>query len=340
VTRVSLSPPPPFLLLPENEFARAAFEGFHGTAQSVYLYGPSGVGKSRLAQSVVESFSGRSPPSRIQFLTGSQFAAEFAEASVNKTIPLFQSLTRQLDLFVLEDLQALEGRPETQTQLLSLVNELLPTDCRILWTSRKSPGELKQFHPKLISRFRAGVLAPVRSPSAASRRLLLEHFARADAITISPSATRLLADGLAVSPRELLSVLHRLTALARHDRSPVDADLVRKFLAHDNPPLSLTLEEICRVVARQFGTTPAELRSRKRSRNAALPRQCAMYLARELTTVSLVRIGAFFGKRDHSTVIHACQRIAVLIERESDLPAQLNQMRHALGATPPAEPSA
>jgi chromosomal replication initiator protein len=333
VTRAAI-PPPPFLVLPENEFARAALDGLGGNAQTVFLYGPSGVGKSRLAQSAVDSFTARSPGMRIQFFTASQFAAEFAEASANKTIPLFQSLTRQLDLFVLEDLQALEGRPETQTQLLSLVNELVPIGCRILWTSRKSPGELVQFQPKLISRFRAGILAPVRMPAAASRLLLLQHFARVEQISITPAAVRLLADGLSVSPRELLSVLHRLTALARHDRSPVDPDLVRKFLAHDPPPLTLTLEDICRAVARQFGTTLVELRSRKRSRSAALPRQCAMYLARELTTVSLQRIGAFFGKRDHSTVIHACQRVAVLFERESDLPAQLNQIRHALGAAP------
>jgi chromosomal replication initiator protein len=333
VTRAPL-PPPPFLVLPENEFARAALDGFDGSAQTVFLYGPSGVGKSRLAQSAVDAFSTRSPGTRIQFFTASQFAAEFAEASVNKTIPLFQSLTRQLDLFVLEDLQALEGRPETQTQLLSLINELVPTGCRILWTSRKSPGELAQFQPKLISRFRAGILAPVRMPAAASRRRLLEHFARVEQIPITPAAVRLLADGLSVSPRELLSVLHRLTALARHDRVPVDPDLVRKFLAHDPPPLTLTLDDICRAVARQFGTTLAELRSRKRARSAALPRQCAMYLARELTTASLQRIGAFFGKRDHSTVIHACQRVSVLIERESDLTARLNQIRHALGAAP------
>jgi chromosomal replication initiator protein len=174
-------------------------------------------------------------------------------------------------------------------------------------------------------------------PGAGSRRLLLEHFARADKIAISPSAVRILADGLAVSPRELLSALHRLTALTRHDRSPVDSDLVRKFLAHDAPPLKLTLDDICRAVARQFGTTPAELRSRKRARSAALPRQCAMSLARELTTASLQQIGSYFGKRDHSTVIHACQRVALLIDGQPDLRTQLSQVRHALGALPPEE---
>jgi chromosomal replication initiator protein len=327
----------PFLVLPENRFAHTAIIASDETAQAVFLYGPSGVGKTELATQAVEALLDRLPQSRVQHLTASQFAAEFAEASTNKTIPLFQSLTRQVDLLVIEDIHALEGRPETQTQLLSLTNELLSSDCRVIWTSHKSPGELKQFLPRLISRFRGGVLAALRLPGPESRRKLIEHFARTRHFNISPAALKLLADELAVSPRELLSALQRLTALARHDRRPVDSDLVRKFLAHDAPPQKLKIDDICRAVARQFGTTATELRSQKRSRSAALPRQCAMLLSRELTASSLERIGRFFGGRDHSTVVHACQRVLELVESEPDLRTHLNQIRHSLGVAPAEE---
>lgn len=327
----------PFLVLPENQFAHAAITAGDENVPTVFLHGPSGVGKTELATQAVELLVTRYPTARTQQMTASQFAAEFAEASVNKTIPLFQSLTRQFDLLVLEDVHALEGRPETQTQLLSLINELLSNGCRIVWTSHKSPGELVQFLPRLINRFRGGVLAAIRLPGPESRCKLVEHYARMRAVSATPQALQLLARELAVSPRELFAALQRLSVLARQERRPVDSDLVRKFLAHDVPPQKLKIEDICRAVARQFGTTATELRSRKRARSAALPRQCAMLLARELTAGSLAQIGRFFGGRDHSTVVHACQRLTELVASHPDLRTHLNQIRHSLGAAPAQE---
>lgn len=328
------SPADSLLVLPENRFAHAAIHA-EPPARTVFLHGPSGAGKSALAAQAVDRLLAVSPKARVQHWTGSQFAAEFAEASSNRTIPLFQSLTRRFDLLVLEDVQALEGRPETQVQLLSLTDELLATDCRILWTSRKSPGGLARFLPKLVSRFRGGVLARMRLPGRDSRRLLIEHFARERRISAASAALDLLAEELAVSPRELLGVIEQLAALARHDRRPIDLELARKFLAHEPPARRLTLDDVCRAVARQFGTTVAELRSVKRARTAALPRQCAMFLARELTGSGMQTIGRYFGGRDHSTVVHACHRLAELLESQPDLRTQLDQARYALGAGPP-----
>jgi chromosomal replication initiator protein len=277
----------------------------------------------------------RSPELRVQQWTAAEFAAEFAEASTRRTIPLFQSVTRQVDLMVLEDLQSLEGRPETQTQLLSLTNELLANECQIVWTCRKSPGELVKFLPRLINRFRGGVLAAMRLPGPASRQSLVEHFAASRQTGVTPAAMRNLASNLAVSPRELQAAVGRLAAIARQERRAIDADLVRKFLAHDLPPPKLKLEDICREVARQFGTTATDLRSRSRDRRSALPRQCAMFLARELTRGNLVQIGKFFGGRDHSTVVHSCQRFVALLEDDADLRSTLNQIRHVFGAEVP-----
>jgi chromosomal replication initiator protein len=334
VTRSTLPSRPSFLVLPENRFAHAAIAATDGDDRTVFLYGPSGVGKTRLAEHAIARVLERSPRTKVQHSTASAFAAEFAEASSNKTIPLFQLLTRHLELFVLEDLQALEGRHQTQVQLLSLTDELLSSGSEIVWTSRKSPGELAGFLPKLTSRFRGGVLAPLRMPGAESRLLLLEHFAKTQKTRAAPAAMRLLADEMAVSPRELLSTLRRLAALARHDRQAIDSDLVRKFLLHDVPPGRLALDDICRAVARQFGTTATELRSRNRARSAVLPRQCAMFLAREMTSGTLRQIGLFFGRRDHSTVVHACERLSAIAGSDPELQTHLNQIRHGLGAAP------
>ncbi len=327
----------PFLVVPENRFAFEAISSIGaGDPRPIFLYGPSGVGKSHLARYAVRAFLARNPQGRVQHLTAGDFAAEFAEAAARGTIPLFQAATREFDLFVLEDLQALEGRTETQTQLLALSNELQATGAQVVWTSSSSPGELSQFLRKLVSRFRAGVLARLRLPGPASRERLLVHFAAHRRVPLPPDVARELAAAQAVSPRELWATLGQLQALARHERRPIDRELVKLYLRHDVAVPKPRLEDISRIVARQFGVTVGQLRSRKQSRQFVLPRQCAMFLARRLTDASLEKIGKFFGQRDHSTVIHACRQLARLMPQQADLRLALSQIESTLGS-PAAE---
>lgn len=321
----------PLLVLPENRFAFEAISAIGAGGPPIFLYGPSGIGKSHLARYAVREYLARHPQARVQHLTAGDFATEFAEAAARGTIPLFQAATREFDLFVLEDLQALAGRTETQIQLLALYNELHAAGAQIVWTSSAAPGELPQFLRKLVSRFRAGVLACLRPPGPASRERLLAHFASHRQVPLPPEAARALAAGLAVSPRELWAALGQLQALARHERRPVDRDLVELYLQRDVAMPRPRLEDIARAVARQFGVTVGELRSRKQSRQFVLPRQCAMFLARRLTDSSLEKIGKFFGQRDHSTVIHGCRQLARLVPQQADLRLALSQIESTLG---------
>jgi chromosomal replication initiator protein len=285
-----------------------------------------------LARHGVRLFLSRRPKARVQHLTAGEFAAEFAEASSNGTISLFQSATRDFELFVLEDVHVLDHRPETQGQLLALCNHLTAADCQIIWTSRNSPGELGGFPRKLVSRFRAGVLAALRPPELQSRVDLLKHFSEVQSRSLPTEAAELLAEGLPVSPRELWAAVAQVGALAKQERRPVDSDLVRRFLRQEAAPARLRLDDICRAVARQFGISMSQLRSRKQSRGVVLPRQCAMLLSRKLSGRSLEQIGYYFGGRDHSTVIHACRRLAGLIPLEADLRLNISQIEAAITA--------
>jgi chromosomal replication initiator protein len=336
----AVRPPPastlvPFLVLPENRFALEAISVMaEEPSRPVFLYGPSGAGKSHLVRHAVRLFLLQHPQARVEHLTAGDFAAEFAEASARGTIPLFQAAMREFDLFVLEDVQALEGRTETLVQLLSLCEELWALRSRQIWTSRCSPGDLSQFPRKLISRFRGGVTARLKLPGQASREKLLEHFAGLRQIGFAADAAQALAEGLAVSPRELWAALSQLEALARHERRPIDVALIKMFLQQEVAPQKPRLDDISRAVARQFGLTVGQLRSRKQARQFVLPRQCAMFLSRRLTAASLEQIGRYFGKRDHSTVIHACRRLAALIPREADLRLNLSQVETMIGGIP------
>src|SRR5438552_722183 len=215
----------PFLVLPENRFAFEAVSSIgEGTPRPVYLYGPSGVGKSHLARHAVRLFLSRRPDARVQHLTAGEYAAEFADASSGKTIPLFQSATREFDVFVLEDLQVLDGRSQTQHQLLALCNDLTATGCQMIWTSRNSPGEMNGIDRKLLSRFRGGVVAHLRPLELDSRLRLLKHFAELQHLALPADAAEVLAAGMDVSPRELWSFVGRLDAHSRQHRRSVDSD--------------------------------------------------------------------------------------------------------------------
>ncbi len=321
----------PFLVLPENQFAYEAIQSIgEGKPRPIYLYGASGVGKSHLARHAVRLFLTRQPTARVQHLTAADFAADFLEASSDHTIPIFQSATRDFDLFVLEDLQALCPRPSAQEQLLALCNDLTGAGCQFIWTSRFSPGDLDGFLKKLVSRFRGGFLARLKLPGTGSRARLLEQFAQWQELPLPADAVSLLAGGLAVSPRELWAVVTQLEALSRQERRPVDSDLVRRFLKQETSPPKLHLRAICQVVARHFGISAGQLRSRKQSRVVVVPRQCAMFLARQHSGQSLKQIGGYFGGRDHSTVVHACQRLEALVHKDADLRLNLSQIESAL----------
>jgi chromosomal replication initiator protein len=324
----------PFLVLPENRFAFEALSSLgEEPNRPIYLYGPSGTGKTHLVRHGVRKFVIRNPQARVQSVTAAEFAAEFAAAASRKAIPLFQAATRDFELVVIEDLQTLDRSGETQIQLLALCDELAASGCQVVWTSRNPPGELTQFSRKLVSRFRAGVSARIRQPGTAGRQQLLEHFAGSRHLALPADAAQKLAAGLPVSPRELWAVLTQIDAIAKHHRRPIDSDLVRRFLRHEVLAPAPRLEDVCRAVARQFGVKPAQLRSRQQSRAAVLPRQCAMLIARQLTGSSLKQIGRYFGNHDHSTVIHACRRLKNQAPHDAELRLNLAQIETLLGVS-------
>ena len=329
-----------FLVLPENRFAYTAItdlaaEPRRHAAPLIYLYGPSGTGKSHLARHCARLRVRDNGDHRTRMLTAADFAARLAEASETQTIPDFQQSFRNLDLFVLEDLHSLENRPESQRQLLSILDDLVAHETRILLTGRKPAGELEGFSAKLINRCHGGVSALIQLPGPASRESLLAHFAQSRHIPLSPEVSRILAEACAVGPRELLGLIVQLETTAQHERSRIDAAFVRRYLKADVTAPQLTVDEIARSVARQFDISLTQLRSRARVRGLVLPRQCAMFLARELTSERLEKIGKYFGNRDHSTVVHSCNRIHEMLPEQAELRQHLSQIRRVLGADKP-----
>jgi chromosomal replication initiator protein len=198
-------------------------------------------------------------------------------------------------------------------------------------TSRKLPGELESFLPRLVNRFHGGISALMKLPGPASRESLIQHFAKARQLPIAEEVVKLLATEFPVSPRELLGLVTQLEAAAVRKRSHITLAFARKYLKSEIQMPQLTLGEIAKTVARHFQITLAQLRSRTRVQGLLLPRQCAMFLARELTSQRLEQIGNYFSNRDHSTVVHSCHRLQELLSNQPGLRQHLSQIRQDLG---------
>ncbi len=314
----------PLIPIAEQRLARSALRRLlnpttDGKGRLLYLVGPAGCGKSALlAESFRELPSSQVPPRQ---LTAAEFAAQLAEASSNQQVPDFQERFRSVSVLVCEDIQGIEGRPETQRQLLAVIDDLLACGRDVIVTSTRLPGQLVSFPAKLVSRFRGGTVIPLKPPGPESRAELLQLFFRLRHLSISRDALALLAECLEVSPRELIGVVTQLSEL-RRSLKRADAET---FLRDKLPIKLVTPLTVARAVAREFGITLPALRSSRRSQALVLPRQCAMWLCRKLCHASYPELGTFF-ERQHSSVIHAVRKLEARLDKEPTLRQRLARL--------------
>jgi chromosomal replication initiator protein len=327
----------PFLTLAENQFAVEAVERLGEASDDaswrlVVLYGSAGIGKSHLVRQFVWHESQKLEPPRFACLTASQLVAEIDEAKSAGVMTPLRERYAALDLFVCEDIAAVERKPETQRLLIAIIDETLSAGGRVLLTCSKSPGELDVVSPRLVNRLHGGVCASVGLPGVASRVQLMSHFARMRHLTIPGDVLQLLAERLPVSTRELRAAVVRLDMLANGEGATIiNRSFAERFLDEVVSPEAPGLADITKAVAKEFGVTVAALRTGGRTAATSLPRQVAMSLSRELTAQPLERIAAFFGRQNHGTVIHARKKLALRLEDDAALRRHVSQIRRRLG---------
>jgi chromosomal replication initiator protein len=325
-----------FLLLKENRFAYSAIQELKRSRtallnQLVFLHGPSGVGKTLLALQFVREQQQARDQRKILRITGGQFAADFAEASQNKTIDRFSAKYREADLLVCEDLGELERRPESQKQITFIIDEILNSGGRLLITCKKMPGELKNMPPRLVNRCHGGLCVAISLPGLSSRESLIRHFAEIQQIPISRDVIQMLAKSSPNSPREILATVIQLETLAQLKQTPIDRRFAQNYLDREVKRKRPALSRISRVVAGHFNVTVADLRSRSRSKGFLLPRQCAIYLSRRLTEESLQKIAEYYGRTHYSTVIHSCKGTIKRLSEEPALRQSISEIYQILG---------
>lgn len=303
-----------FLAGPENELAHASVLALaRGDGEGIsplVLHGPSGVGKSRLLAGLVAERLLRRPESAVAHLGAEAFAAACAEAAGQPGgWAELRARFRRLDLFVLEDLHALERAPLALGELTHTLDALDEVGAAVAVSARVGPGQWSGWPSRLVNRLIGGLAVRIDPPGLASRRRYLLERARSRGVALTADAVEALAEA-ADGYRTLDGWLARLALTARLERRPLDRGLVAPFLADDASTPAPTIEQVARAVAMKFGVTLRDLRAITRRKTIVEPRHLAMHLARTVTGLSFQAIGAYFGGRDPATVRHACRMAA------------------------------
>ena len=304
-----------FVIGSSNRFAHAAALAVaEAPAQAynpLFIYGGAGLGKTHLLQAIGRYVRDFHSGLVTRYLSTEQFMNEFILALQRRTIPDFHQRYRAADVLLIDDIQFLEGKERTQEEFFHTFNALHPKS-QLVITSDRAPKKISTLEERLRTRFEWGLLTDIQPPDLETRLAILQKKAEAEKLPAPPEVLSFIASRIQTNIRELEGALIRVGAYASLTRSDMSLDLAQNVLqsllpdAHER---RVTPDLVISVAAEYFALTPEELRSSSRTRPLVDARQMAMYLCRELTDLSLPKIGERFGGRDHSTVVHAAGKI-------------------------------
>jgi chromosomal replication initiator protein len=319
-----------------NELARAAAaqvaERLGSAYNPLFIYGGVGLGKTHLIQAIGNRLRGQAPETKIRYIHAEQYVSDVVRAYQHKAFDDFKRYYHSLDLLLIDDIQFFSGKNRTQEEFFYAFNALIEAHKQVVITCDTYPKEIAGIENRLISRFGWGLTVAVEPPELEMRVAILLKKAEAEGIKLDEAVAFFLARHIQSNVRELEGGLKRIIAYARFAGRDFSVELCREalrdLLAIQHRQVSI--ENIQRTVADYYKIKVAEMYSKKRSRNVARPRQVAMALAKELTQLSLPDIGEAFGGRDHTTVLHACRKIALLKSTSSDLTRDFNSLLNVL----------
>jgi chromosomal replication initiator protein len=319
-----------------NELARAAATQVAerpGTAYNpLFVYGGVGLGKTHLIHAIGNHLHARAPESKIRYIHAEQYVSDVVRAYQHKAFDDFKRYYHSLDLLLIDDIQFFGGKSRTQEEFFYAFNALIESHKQVVITCDTYPKEISGIENRLISRFGWGLTVAVEPPELEMRVAILLKKAEAESLKLDQPVAFFLAKHIQSNVRELEGGLKRVVAYARFSGQELSVDLCREalrdLLAVQNRQVSV--ENIQKTVADYYKIKVSEMYSKKRSRNVARPRQIAMALAKELTQLSLPDIGEAFGGRDHTTVLHACRKVASLRATDTDITRDVNSLLKVL----------
>ena len=328
-----------FVIGGSNQFAHAACKavatqpGYH--YNPLFLYGGVGLGKTHLANAIGHENLQRQPQSRIAYLSAETFMTQLITALRRDRMDEFKTMFRKIDVLILDDVQFLANRERTQEEFFHTFNALHEARRQIVLTSDKMPRDIPGLEERLRNRFEWGLIADIQAPDMETRVAILEKKAELEGLDLPRDVAIYLASHIDSNVRELEGSLTRLSAFASLSKTAISVEFARKVLQDVlRDRRSVTIEAVQATVCEHYGIRLADLLSKKRTKNVALPRQVAMFLTRKLTSASFPAIGERFGNRDHSTVIHAVTTVHRKLSEDLHLRGSVDEIERVLQSRP------
>jgi chromosomal replication initiator protein len=326
-----------FVIGASNRFAHAAAvavaEAPAKSYNPLFIYGGAGLGKTHLLHAIGHYVRSLYPRLKVRYVTTEQFTNEFINAIRDDQITSFQRTYRQADVLLIDDIQFLESKERTQEEFFHTFNALHNAEKQIVISSDRPPKQIARLEDRLRSRFEWGLMTDVQPPDLETRIAILRKKSETDRLGVAPDVLELIASKVQSNIRELEGALIRVTAFASLQQSNADlamAEMVLKDLFPDDREQEISTPLIMEEVAAYFSLSVEDLCSPSRSRQLVTARQIAMYLVREMTDLSLPRIGKAFGGRDHTTVMHANSKIANLMQERRAIYDQVQELTNRI----------
>ena len=305
-----------FIIGESNSFAANAALAISRNPGTGYnpclIYGGVGLGKTHLVQAIGNSVYREFPDLKVAYVTVETFANEFILSIQKKTGHQFKNKYRLVDVLLIDDIQFLEGKEGTQEELFHTFNALYDANKQMVFTSDRPVAEIRSLSDRLRSRFERGLNVDLQPPNYETRIAILNRKVEEKKVNIPDEVVEVICRNINTNVRDLEKALTKLIAYAELVNKHITLDIARQqlkdFFAQPSQK-NITIELIQKIVSDYFGLSYKDLRGKRRTKAVAFPRQVAMYLSRELTEYSTTEVGAEFGGRDHTTVMHACQKI-------------------------------
>ncbi len=330
-----------FIVGPNNEYAHAVALAVADNPSTVYnplfIYGGSGLGKTHLMHAIGQHVMRMYPSLKVLYVSSEMFTSELVQAlgdPVNRLSKLndFKAKYRDVDVLLIDDIQFIEGKDRTEVEFFHTFNTLISQNKQIVISSDRHPNKLKELDERLTSRIKSNIMADIQPPDFETRVAILRKKAEEEGILIDNDVMEvidLLAEKIKFNIRELDSALLRVISFANFKNQPITAKFAKEYLTDifSMRDIDISCESVKKAVCKKYNIKITDIESKKRNREFSQPRQIAMYICREMTDLSLPKIGASFGGRDHTTVLHACEKISKQIKLDPTLAEDIKNLK-------------
>ena len=321
-----------------NQFARAASLAVAERPSKAYnplfLYGGVGMGKTHLMHAIGHEVKRRQPAASICYVSGEKFTNEMITSLRNDRMTSFRDRYRTVDVLLIDDIQFISGKERTQEEFFHTFNALHESMKQIVIASDRPPKELAEIEDRLRSRFEWGLIADIQPPDLETKVAILQKKAESEQVVLPTDVALFVASNVRTNVRELEGAMTRLIAWCQMNHTEITLPSTQQCLKQfiDMQVRKITIESIQRVVSENFGMRTSDLKQKNNSRNVVVPRQIAMYLAKQMTEASLPEIGRQFGNKHHTTVMHSIAKIDEQRRADKDLHRTLNKLQEQLNA--------